>query len=80
MKDALGVVGCTVVYPRRQHSRCWHGSGRVIVIDDAKHRVKLTGGPNVTRFDQRTLNLLDVPMRDRWVMGGSHLVVAEGSV
>lgn len=83
MKDALGFeveVGCTVAYPCRQGSRCWHGKGRVLEIDEAGNSVKLTGGGTTTRFDQKTLNLLDVPKRDRWVTGGKHLVVAKGTV
>lgn len=83
MRDALDVeveVGCTVVYPCRQSSSCWHGKGRVVEIDEVKGRVKLTGGGKVTRFDKQTLNLLDVPIRDRWVIGERHLVVAQGTV
>ena len=82
MKDVLGVeveVGCTVAYPCRQGSRCWHGKGRVLEIDEVGSWVKLTGGMT-TRLDRKSLNLLDMPMRNRWVMGGKHLVVTKGSV
>ena len=78
MKDALGVeveVGCTVAYIVSGGFR----QGRVLEIDEDGSWVKLTGGMT-THFDRKSLNLLDVPMRDRWVTGGRHLVVAKGSV
>lgn len=83
MKDALDVeveVGCTVVYPRRQSSSCWHGKGRVVEVDERRYRVKLTGGDAKEKYDAGSGEWRSVPMRDRWVQGGRHLVVSKGTV
>ena len=75
MKDLLGVevtVGCTVAYPRRRSSSCWLSSGRVVEVDEDGQRVRLEGGKK---------GLTQKPFkRTRWIMGGTHLVVAAGSV